>query len=152
MQAMLIAQRFRMLAKNWAIVAVVAACGSSGYADQREIASNLDHRQILPLSAWVGEWKYFDNTIRIKIQGGRLIATGEAYYPSLNPPEDRWPLGPQMGDFEINAKPHNNILSGGRDCKVKLTLAGAYLLASDDDKCGGNPNVTFHGQYSRGKN
>ena len=105
-----------------------------------------------PLSAWVGKWRNFDDTIALKARGAMLEASGDAYWPSANPPLSLRPGGPNTGDFSGVAKPSGaRVVFADKDpdgCKVTLDRVGPWLVAADNNNCGGN-NVTFTGVYTR---
>lgn len=99
---------------------------------------------------WLGNWKYYDNSILIsKGQGGELVVKGEAFWKGLGD-------NIHIGELDDTAKPTGNILKLGEnetseyDCKATLTLVGKYLVASDNNNCGG-ANVTFSGVYRKTK-
>jgi hypothetical protein len=99
---------------------------------------------------WVGKWKYYDNSISIsKGAGGELVVKGNALWRGLGD-------NVHIGELDGSAKPSGNILklgekeTGEYECKATLRLVGKYLVASDNDNCGG-VNVTFSGLYRKTK-
>ena len=96
---------------------------------------------------WFGEWRLFDNVIRISKAKtpGELKISGEAYWGS----GDRT----NTGDIGADAKPSGDKLSfsdapGEGSCQVAMRLVGKYLAVRDNDNCGGN-NVSFSGVYQK---
>jgi hypothetical protein len=96
---------------------------------------------------WFGEWRLFDNVIRIS-KGktpGELKISGEAY----------WGSGDRVntGDIGADAKPSGDKLSfkdapGEGSCEVGMRLVGKLLAVMDNNNCGGN-NVSFSGIYQK---
>ena len=105
-----------------------------------------------PLSAWVGQWHTFDDTIALKAKGALLEASGDAYWPSANPPLRLRPGGPNVGDFSGEARPvGGHVVFADKDpdgCTVTLDRVGPWLVAADNQMCGGM-NVSFSGVYTR---
>jgi hypothetical protein len=102
-----------------------------------------------PLEAWFGKWGHGDDEIRITAVKGiaQLHLAGDAV----------WQGGAGVahtGDFEGDAVPAGNHLhfveDGPDSCTVDLTLIGKYLVADDNQMCGGM-NVRFWGIWKRGK-
>jgi len=102
-----------------------------------------------PLEAWFGKWVQGDDEIRITAakSGGKLHLAGDAV----------WQGGggvAHTGEFEGDAAPAGNHLhfveDGPDSCTVDLTLIGKYLVANDNQMCGGL-NVRFWGVWKRGK-
>lgn len=93
--------------------------------------------------AWIGEWRYYDNSISIAADaGGSIKVSGEAFW---NGGRDNIHEGSMSG----NARPRGNRLEIAEgECKVWLTLVGDYLIARDNSACGG-ANVRFDGVYVR---
>lgn len=99
---------------------------------------------------WLGKWKYYDNSIEISKGGaGELAVKGSAFWKGLGD-------NIHIGELDHKAKPAGNILMLGEnetseyDCKVTMRLLGKYLIASDNNNCGG-ANVTFSGVYRKTK-
>ncbi len=106
------------------------------------------------LTAWAGQWSYGDDSIRLKARGSELVADGDAFWPSANPPLSVRPGGPNIGQFSGKAHPEGGHVvfkdgTGEYACVVTLDLVGRYLIASDNSNCGGM-NVRFDGVYRRG--
>jgi hypothetical protein len=105
-----------------------------------------------PLTAWAGTWKKGDDQITLRPDGSAIVANGDAYWPSANPPLDQQPGGPNIGEMAGKADPIGNAVtfasSDPNDCRVTLTLVSPFMLAQDNNKCGGH-NVTFTGVYIR---
>jgi hypothetical protein len=101
---------------------------------------------------WIGTWRYYDASGFIKIaaaEPGKLEASGEAF----------WHGGPSgevvhTGEMSGTAAPTGNRLILREDpqdddfCIVNLTLLGRYLIAADNQRCGGM-NVSFTNVYTR---
>jgi hypothetical protein len=122
--------------------------GTAGWVRSDRLAP-LPVGEAVALGAWAGRWRNGDDTIRLQVKGSALTAEGDAYWPSANPTPEERPGGPNVGNFSGVAKPAANRVEFSDDvCKVKLSLVGQWLLASDNGGCGGM-NVTFTGVYSR---
>ena len=106
------------------------------------------------LSAWVGHWANGDDTIKLTAKAGALVADGQAYWPSANPPLSERPGGPNLGDLSGTARPKGNrVVFADPDptsCAATLTLVGGLLVVADNNACGGM-NVSFSGVYRRKK-
>jgi hypothetical protein len=127
--------------------------GSAGYVRRDEIS--VQPKDATPaLSAWAGTWKDGDDSITLRVNSGKLVAKGEAYWPSADPSLKERPGGPNLGEMSGTAAPDGRtVVYAGKDaddCRVTLTLVGPYLVATDNDNCGGM-NVTFTGVYQRGR-
>jgi hypothetical protein len=123
--------------------------GSAGYVRHDELAP-YPLPASLPLAAWNGTWRDGDNTIVLRADGGRLSASGEAYWPSANPSPKERPGGPNLGDLSGTATPDGNTVEFVGDpanCRVTLTLLPPYLLAVDHDTSCNGMNVSFTGVY-----
>ena len=97
-----------------------------------------------PLNAFVGTWLQDQNRIRIRASktAGSLELTGSATWHgragSVN-----------TGEFSSVAAPQGNQLHIEDDaCKIDLALSGRFLLADDNNMCGGL-NVRFWGIWKR---
>ncbi len=125
--------------------------GSAGYVRREEIAPQPEAKPST-LTDWVGNWRDGDNTILLRSKGGRLTASGNAYWPSANPSPSERPGGPNLGEMSGTATQSGNAASFGSgtptDCQVNLTLLPPFLLVSDNMNCGGM-NVSFTGVYRR---
>jgi len=103
-----------------------------------------------PLDAWVGTWVNGDDRIRIQTSKapGKVELKGEAVW------HGRTKDAVNTGDFAGEAAPVGNHLhfveSGADSCTVDLTLIGKYLVANDNNLCGGQ-NVRFWGVWKRGR-
>ena len=97
-----------------------------------------------PLSAWLGTWKLGDGRITIQSSNGRLQLDGESYWHGFGD-------NVHSGEFSGQAIPSGGHLQVEDDaCKIDLALWGQYLLANDNDECGG-ANVRFWGVWRRAK-
>jgi len=125
--------------------------GSAGYVRRDEIAPQPAPANP-PLAAWLGTWRDGDNSIALSGGGGKLMAKGEAYWPSAYPSAKSRPGGPNIGDMGGTAAPTGNTVVFAGDtpdeCRVVLTLLPPFLLAADNMKCGGM-NVSFSGVYRK---
>jgi len=95
-------------------------------------------------AAWIGTWAQGDNRIRIKSSGtaGKLSLAGEAYWHGFGD-------NVHSGEFSSEASPVGNHLHLEDDaCKIDLALIGRYLLANDNNMCGGM-NVRFWSVWKR---
>ena len=105
-----------------------------------------------PLSAWAGDWQLSDNQITLRPKGTALVAHGDAYYPSANPPLSERPYGPNLGEMAGTATPAGDRVTFGKadelECQVTLRLLRPFLISSDNGNCGGF-RVTFSGVYRR---
>lgn len=128
-----------------------SAGGSAGYVRRDEIATQ-PTPSAPPLEAWTGTWRDGDNRIELRRDGSKLVADGEAYWPSAHPAAKDRPGGPNLGDMAGTAAPAGNtvVFSGNSsdECRVALTLLPPFLLAADNRNCGGM-NVSFTGVYRK---
>ena len=103
-----------------------------------------------PLTAWLGTWVQGENRITIERSNtpGKLSLDGEAYWRGGR---DNVHEGAIAGE----ATPQGNRLhyeeGSAESCNIDLALIGKYLLASDNNKCGGM-NVRFWGVWRRSVN
>ena len=125
-------------------------------------SANVERQSLPPIDGadWIGTWKRTEATITIRSAGGgRLKLSGDATFGEFDP--DRVKRGAvNMGDFEANTVASGADLAfdvGDKetlpvdkgdetDCKVWMRRIGPYLLADDNNACGGM-NVTFRGIY-----
>lgn len=127
---------------DWACAAFVGARGAvTGWIAKRQFALNPTNPNP-SLAAWGGEWKSGRNSLSIQAQsGGSISVDGLAL----------WGDGPapNVGEVQGAATPAGNraTVKDG-PCQVTLTLADDWLIASDNNQCGGL-NVTFSGVYRR---
>jgi len=111
--------------------------------DLREVAAD----PAPPLDAWFGSWRNGQGRIRIEASrpSGKLRLAGDAEWHGVGDVV-------HTGNFEGEAVPEGNHLhfveGGAGSCTVDLTLIGKYLVASDNDGCGGM-NVRFWGVWKR---
>ena len=98
-----------------------------------------------PLGAWFGTWANGRGRIVIAASSGKLHLEGEAEWHGRGDVV-------HTGDFAGEASPAGNHLhfieGDGDSCIVDLTLIGKYLVADDNNKCGGM-NVRFWGVWKR---
>jgi len=102
-----------------------------------------------PLDAWFGTWTNGLGHIAIAASAapGKLHLTGDnEWHGTANVVH--------TGEFEGDASPAGNHLhfveSGPDSCTIDLTLIGRYLVANDNQLCGGM-NVRFWGIWKRGR-
>ena len=97
-----------------------------------------------PIDAWVGAWANGDDRIHIQTSKApaKLELTGTAVW------HGRTKDAVHTGDFSGAAAPvgsHLHFVESGADsCTIDLTLFGKYLVANDNNLCGGE-NVRFWG-------
>jgi hypothetical protein len=131
------------------------------YRDEKNVAGSAgyvpaERLEALPsaepaLADWAGEWRKGDDVITLRVSGGKLRASGEAYWPSANPSPRDVPGGPHTGQMSGVAAPTGasvRFVDSEEDCEVTLTLLPPLLLARDNNSCGGM-NVRFDGVYMR---
>jgi len=100
-----------------------------------------------PLTAWVGTWANGDDRIHIALSKtpGKLNLAGEGIWRGRGDVV-------HSGEFAGEASPQGNHLhfveEGAESCIIDLTLIGRYLVANDNDRCGG-ANVRFWGVWKR---
>jgi len=129
---------------DWTCGYLVTRKGASqGWVRSKDIRV-IDFDPKPPLSAWAGTWVQGDNRIRIQSSKvpGKLALTGEAY---------RHGFGDNVhsGEFSSEADPAGNHLHLEDDaCQIDLALIGKYLLANDNNMCGGM-NVRFWSVWKR---
>jgi hypothetical protein len=98
----------------------------------------------------IGTWKYESNSIEIKAStAGKVSGDGQASYQTAETVNEgsfsaQTPLA--AGQKELVFKEGNDESS----CVVKLHRRGPYLVASDNNNCGGL-NVSFSGIYTKAK-
>jgi hypothetical protein len=123
------------------------AAGSAGYVPEGRL-------EALPAAGvtqkdWLGQWRMGDDSITLRARGAKLSASGEAYWPSANPSLKERPGGPNTGQMSGVAEPKGNQVTFADEedeCHVSLTLLPPFLLARDDNRCGGM-NVRVDGLY-----
>ena len=101
-----------------------------------------ESNQAPALRQWLGRWKYYYQTLNISRdrRTGLLKVEGEAYWKGLND-------NVHEGSVGASGKPEGNVLVLDEgDCKVTLKLVGPYIIATDNERCGG-ANVRFNGVY-----
>ncbi|KAF0222466.1 MAG: hypothetical protein FD176_2645 [Rhodospirillaceae bacterium] len=127
---------------DWTCVAFVGAKGAiTGWIAKDQLALTATNPNP-SLAAWGGEWKSGRNSLSIQAQnGGSISVDGLAL----------WGDGPapRTGEVQGAATPAG-VRASVKDgaCQVTLTLADDWLIASDNQQCGGL-NVTFSGVYRR---
>jgi Protein of unknown function (DUF3298)/Deacetylase PdaC len=96
---------------------------------------------------WVGDWKYYDNSIDIKVLKNQsaLKINGNAFWKGLGD-------NIHIGEIDFSGTPISSKMSLGEqgefECRVKMQRTGKFLVVSDNLNCGG-VNVTFNGVYRR---
>ena len=104
-----------------------------------------------PLRAWVGKWTDGFDHIQIKLKGNRLQATGDAVWQgaySTHTGEMGGVAVPNGNHVVFRHEDPNDDDPNSDVCTVKATLVGKYLVASDNNVCGGL-NVRFDAVYHR---
>jgi len=102
--------------------------------------------------AWLGDWRQLEGDISIRrsAKRGWLELSGNATYGAFDP--ERVKNGSvHTGEFSGSAVPHGDTVvvdEGDGGCRVELTLIGPYLIAADNNQCGG-VNVRFMDVYRR---
>lgn len=126
--------------------------GSAGYVPDSRIETR--SATVVTTKDWLGTWRVGDDYIKLrKTRDGRLMAKGEAFWPSANPSPKEVPGGPHTGGMSGVATPSGNQVVFSDDekiCEVKLTLLPPFLLARDNGSCGG-ANVYFRGVFMRAR-
>ncbi|NHN89138.1 hypothetical protein [Acetobacter conturbans] len=104
---------------------------------------------------WAGDWTAESAEISIKPNGATFTINGNASFGNG--------ASTNMGDFTATAAPDSGMIAftegnngqtlayGAGDqsaCRIRMVLKGPYLIASDNNNCGGL-NVTFSGYYRR---
>jgi hypothetical protein len=116
---------------------------AQGWVQSRDIRLvNFDPNP--PLAAWAGTWVQGENRIRIQSSNsrGKLALHGEAYWHGFGD-------NVHSGEFTGDAIPVGNHLHVEDDsCMMDLALMGKYILANDNNSCGGM-NVRFWAVWKR---
>ena len=135
--------------------------GHSGWLPANAVATIAPQASIAR-EKWIGRWQAPEQTITIRPgpAAETLTLAGQATYGGRDP--ERVKRGAvNIGEFEVTARIPGDALaftpSGGKavpydpksdDCGIRLRLQGEYLIAMDNQKCGGM-NVTFSGIYRK---
>jgi len=95
-----------------------------------------------PLTAWLGNWNNGQDRIQIKPsnQPSKLVLIGHATWHGAGDVEHSGDVG---GDVTPNGN-HIHYSEGADACTIDLTLFGNYIVANDNNGCGGM-NVRFWG-------
>jgi hypothetical protein len=98
------------------------------------------------LSAWTGSWVGGEDhvTIRLADKPGALHLTGSAVWQGGHTSH----LGGTKGMATPTANHLHFVESGPGSCTIDLTLLGRYILADDNQACGGL-NARFQGIWKR---
>jgi len=98
----------------------------------------------------IGTWKYESNSIEIKASAaGKVSGDGQAYYQTAETVNE----GRFSAQAPFAAGQKELVFKEGNDessCVVKLHRRGPYLVASDNNNCGGL-NVSFSGIYTKAR-
>lgn len=127
------------------------------YYVQSDTAGWIPLNQIEPVATeqapqpaqWAGRWQgRGDNRISIThAEGTGLAIAGRAFWPAARPSElysvRTGEIAGHLDQIGTRARYDDNDL-----CEVNFTLLGQYLLAGDNNRCGGM-NVSFTGVYTR---
>lgn len=127
---------------DWACAAFVGAKGAvTGWIPKHQLAlATIDRNP--SLSAWMGKWRKNRNSLTIKAESdGKISVDGFALWGS-GP-------APNVGEVQGTTIPVGTgaTVKDG-PCRVTLTLADNWLIAKDNQECGGL-NVSFSGIYRR---
>lgn len=113
-------------------------------ADLRPVAYDLHP----PLAAWIGTWIGGEDRVVITLSSNGTAALhlrGNATWHGNAGVE-------HFGDTQGDATPSGNYLhfveEGPNSCTIDLTLLGSFILASDNQMCGGM-NARFQGFWRR---
>jgi hypothetical protein len=98
----------------------------------------------------IGTWKYESNSIEIKASAAEKVSgDGQAYYQTAETVNE----GSFSAQAPLAAGQKELVFKEGNDessCVVKLHRRGPYLVASDNNNCGGL-NVSFSGIYTKAR-
>ena len=98
----------------------------------------------------IGTWKYESDSIDIKTAiAGQVTGDGQAYYQTAETVNE----GSFSAQAPLAAGQKELVFKEGNDessCVVKLHRRGPYLVASDNNSCGGL-NVSFSGIYTKAR-
>jgi hypothetical protein len=116
-----------------------------------------DRLQTLPafptptLADWAGVWTDDNDTVRLRPQGGQLVAEGTAFAGTAQPPAGTAP-GATMAGVAVLRENFAMLQrrQGRHDCIVSVTLMGDALEVADDGDCG-SAKASFDGEYHRAK-
>lgn len=99
------------------------------------------------MAAWRGDWERVLSSLELRPAGRQLAVAGDAtWYGAPHPDGER---SVHIGEVHARATPRGDRWQGEDDlCRLRLRLLPPYLLAADNDQCGGY-NVTFSGIYRR---
>lgn len=134
----------------WSLIGQSDQWGFQGWVPAKAIKF-LEVARHPSLRDWVGTWK-LDGVDQLKIResnAGTLWVTGEArwYGPVVNGERDI-----HYGGLDGHATPVGNRLYIGilskDECKATLQLIDGYLVATDNNQCGG-VNVRFNGVFTK---
>jgi hypothetical protein len=135
----------------WGLIGQSDQWGFQGWVPAKAIKF-LDVTRHPSLRDWIGTWK-LDGIDQLKIRessAGTLRVTGEArwYGPVVNGERDI-----HYGSLDGHATPVGSRLYIGRtlskgECKATLLLIDGYLVATDNNQCGG-VNVRFNGVFTK---
>jgi hypothetical protein len=95
---------------------------------------------------WPGVWQNYSAKIWItSAASGAVSVKGDAIYDNGSAG------GPHFGNFDFIGTPTGGVLSNSVDmndeeCSIVLRVTGDFLVAADNDRCGGL-NVRFNGVY-----
>ena len=110
----------------------------------------LDEDKRMSIDFVIGTWKFENDSIEIKAAGaGQVSADGQAYYQTAETVNE----GSISAQAPFAAGQKELVFKEGNDessCVVKLHQRGPYLVASDNNNCGGL-NVSFSGIHSKAR-
>jgi hypothetical protein len=135
---------------GWTCGYVVSATGAGAEWIRSDEIAPVKADSDPPLSAWFGTWQGGGDLVHIQPSKtlGSLALEGTATWEGLKGIQ-------HLGDLEGEAKPTGNKLhytrgQGQWACAVDMTLMDDYILASDNQNCGGM-NARFSGVWRRQK-
>lgn len=115
-----------------------------------------------PQVDWIGHWEADgEKYLNISDTDDGLNIVGDAMF-GANDPASAAAGAVNVGSFDVTLRPKNAVVEFSEDengaalpysddangCSVRITIVGDFLVANDNNKCGGM-NVTFSGFYHR---
>lgn len=139
---------------GWACIEFTSRTGKPTF--QRAVPQNA-LRIIRQPSTLRGTWKFGDQSIFLRRSGDKLLLRGWSQWPwqmgaSAETRKRLESSGPNVGNIDLSAPfPRTDTVQFGEGadenaCQVALRVLGPYLLAQDNNNCGGL-NVSFSGTY-----
>lgn len=123
--------------------------GTAGWVETRRLVPVPVDRDP-PQSAWIGLWEPSGGnpSVRFFDESGALSVIGEAYWPG-RPGTHHWP-STHIGEIagQVARSGASATYSDDDACEIAFTLLGDWLVAGDNNQCGG-ANVSFSAVYRR---